>query len=84
MKGLGTKKLRNGMVEINGVFDGNFVNGKGYKKWKRVVVHQNPTTSNMNNQSNSAFNTKALSTSVHRVTEIYVYRGNMKESRIEG
>jgi hypothetical protein len=40
MKGLGTKKLRNGMVEIHGVFDGNSVNGKGYKKWKRVVIHQ--------------------------------------------
>jgi hypothetical protein len=39
MKGLGTKKLKNGMVEINGVFDGNSVNGKGSKKWKRLVVH---------------------------------------------
>lgn len=39
MKGLGIKKLRNGMVEIQGVFDGNLVNGKGYKKWKRVVTN---------------------------------------------
>ena len=40
MKGFGTKKLKNGMVEIHGVFDGAYVNGKGHKKWKRVVVHQ--------------------------------------------
>jgi hypothetical protein len=39
MKGTGTKKLKNGMVEIHGCFDGNSVNGKGYKKWKRVVIH---------------------------------------------
>ncbi len=37
MKGLGTKKLKNGQVEIHGIFDNNLVNGKGYKKWKRFV-----------------------------------------------
>ena len=30
MKGTGTKKLKNGMVEIHGCFDGNSVNGKGH------------------------------------------------------
>jgi hypothetical protein len=49
MKGIGTKRLKNGMVEIHGAFDGNQVNGKGYKKWKRVVVHQ--TSSNALNTS---------------------------------
>ena len=39
MKGMGTKRLKNGMVEIHGPFEGNQVTGKGYKKWKRVVVH---------------------------------------------
>lgn len=89
MKGIGTKKLRNGMVEIHGFFDGNSVNGKGYKKWKRVVVHQ--TSSNLNQGLNDSklnagavSSNKNLSTSVHRVTEIYIYRGSMKDSRIEG
>jgi hypothetical protein len=39
MRGLGTKRIRNGLIEIHGVFEGNSANGKGYKKWKRVVVH---------------------------------------------
>lgn len=81
MKGLGTKRLKNGMVEIHGAFDGNQVNGKGYKKWKRVVVHQ--TSSNVLNTSVQNVG-KGLSTSTHRVTEIYIYRGQMKDSRIEG
>lgn len=38
MKGLGTKKINNGMIEIHGVFDNNLVNGKGYKKWKRFIA----------------------------------------------
>ena len=37
MKGQGIKKSNNGTIEISGFFDGrNFVNGKGYKKWKKV------------------------------------------------
>lgn len=36
MKGLGTKRMRYGGVEIHGIFDNNCVNGKGYKKWKRI------------------------------------------------
>jgi len=27
---------------------------------------------------------KNLSTSIHRVTEVYIYRGTMRDSRIEG
>jgi hypothetical protein len=38
---------------------------------------------NNNNTSNGAL-AKNLSTSVHRVTEIYVYRGMMRDSKIEG
>ena len=76
MKGLGTKKLRNGMVEIQGMFDGNSVNGKGSKKWKRQVVHQT--------NSSTTGTHKNLSTNVHRVTEVYLYRGNMRDSKIEG
>jgi hypothetical protein len=37
MKGLGTKKIRNGAIEIHGNFDGHNVNGRGYKKWKKFV-----------------------------------------------
>lgn len=37
MKGLGTRKLRNGAIEIHGYFDRSLVNGKGYKKWKRFI-----------------------------------------------
>lgn len=36
MKGLGTKKLKNG-IEIHGTFDNANVSGKGYKKWRRVT-----------------------------------------------
>ena len=37
MKGQGVKKSNNGTIEISGFFDGrNLVNGKGYKKWKKV------------------------------------------------
>lgn len=84
MKGLGTKRLRNGMVEIYGNFDGNSVNGKGYKKWKRVVVHNTSMNNNPNTSMNGAQTNKNLSTSVHRVTELYIYRGTMKDSKIEG
>ena len=35
MKGMGTKRLRGGLIEIHGFFENNLVNGKGYKKWKR-------------------------------------------------
>jgi hypothetical protein len=45
MKGLGTKKLRNGMAEIHGYFENNQVNGKGYKKWKRFVLSNTSTMS---------------------------------------
>ena len=91
MKGTGTKKLKNGMVEIHGCFDGNSVNGKGYKKWKRVVIHQtqnqNPQQNlnqSLGNATSSAMLSKNLSTSIHRVTEVYIYRGTMRDSRIEG
>ncbi len=75
MKGMGTKRLKNGMVEIHGPFEGNQVTGKGYKKWKRVVVHQTSTNNLNQSASNAATLTKGLSTSIHRVTEIYIYRG---------
>jgi hypothetical protein len=85
MKGLGTKRLRNGMVEIYGNFDGNSVNGKGYKKWKRVVVHNTANSqSALLQQNNNSSKMGPLSTSVHRVTEVYIYRGQMKDSKIEG
>jgi hypothetical protein len=32
------RKYRNNMIEISGNFENNFVNGKGYKKWKRFVL----------------------------------------------
>lgn len=41
MKGAGTKKLKNGMIEIHGTFENNQVFGKGYKKWKRIVTIPN-------------------------------------------
>lgn len=37
MKGIGTKKMNNGALEIHGTFDGESVNGKGYKKWKKFT-----------------------------------------------
>ena len=38
MKGQGTKKLRWGAIEISGNFsNGQEVNGKGLKKWRRVI-----------------------------------------------
>lgn len=37
MKGFGTKKLRNGQVEMQGYFDKNLAQGKGYKRWKKIV-----------------------------------------------
>ena len=41
MRGNGTKKTNDGNIEISGIFDGtNMVNGKGYKKWKRAIYHQ--------------------------------------------
>ena len=61
MRGMGTK--RQGGVEIHGMFENNKVNGKGYKKWKRV--------SNNNGCRN-------------KIVEFYLYRGMLKESRIEG
>jgi hypothetical protein len=97
MKGLGTRKLNNGAVEIHGVFDGFSVNGNGYKKWKRVVIHQ--TSSSMNpppgqqqstvlNQSQitapSVILTKNLSSSIYRETQTFIYRGSLKDSRIDG
>lgn len=34
MRGHGIKKIRWGEVEISGYFNGQHVNGKGYKKWR--------------------------------------------------
>ena len=37
MRGHGVKVSNGGMIEISGSFDSNgLVNGKGYKKWKKV------------------------------------------------
>jgi hypothetical protein len=39
MRGYGVKKINNGSMEISGHFDcKNMVNGKGSKKWKRVIL----------------------------------------------
>ena len=38
MKGQGVKKLKFGAIEITGNFsNGQEVNGKGLKKWRRVI-----------------------------------------------
>lgn len=69
MRGLGTMRINNGNLEINGYFDNNnLVNGKGYKKWKRFVYNEDPKNPN-----------KKI-----RVAEIYVYRGQLKDSKIDG
>lgn len=70
MKGLGTKRMRNGAVEIHGVFDNHSVNGKGYKKWKRIA-QTGGTLSQLQNRQN-------------RLNEYFTYRGQLKDSRIEG
>ena len=42
MRGQGTKKLRFGAVEVAGYFtNGGEVNGKGLKKWRKVVKATN-------------------------------------------
>lgn len=39
MKGKGVKRLNGGELEIGGIFEKNTVNGKGHKKWSKVVDH---------------------------------------------
>ncbi|CDW82176.1 UNKNOWN [Stylonychia lemnae] len=68
MKGVGTKRLRNGQIEIHGIFDRNQVNGKGYKKWRRTFAG-----------GSTSYMVKGT-----RLTEYFVYRGNLKDSKIEG
>jgi hypothetical protein len=69
MRGQGCKRSNNGTIEISGYFDGrNLVSGKGYKKWKRFSLDQ---------QIHYPF--KQIKTE-----ENYVYRGNLKDSQIQG
>ena len=66
MRGMGTKRSKNGFVEIHGQFEGNHVNGKGYKKWKRIVS----VPSNLNPSK------------TNKITEFYIYRGHLRDSKI--
>lgn len=69
MKGQGTKITNNGTVEISGFFDGNgIINGKGIKKWKKVFYEQQ-----------QFYPYKRI-----KVEENYFYRGNLKDSIIQG
>jgi hypothetical protein len=69
MRGQGVKKSNNGTIEISGYFDGkNLVTGKGFKKWKKVKYDK---------QQHYPY--KSIKTE-----EMYVYRGNLKESIIQG
>lgn len=69
MKGYGTKKSNNGAIEISGNFDGkNMVNGKGYKKWKNIRYEQS-----------THYPFKQI-----KAEEMYVYRGSLKDSQIQG
>jgi len=70
MRGIGTKKMKNGSVEIHGFFDHNSVNGKGYKKWKKFMT-----------KKNSLGGGSRMGT---RQVEFYIYRGNLKDSQIDG
>lgn len=69
MKGNGVKKSNGGMVELSGHFDGRgVINGKGYKKWKKFSYEQ------------QTFYPYKL----NKIEEVFLYRGNLKDSQIQG
>ena len=69
MRGQGVKKSNDGNIEVSGYFDsGNTVNGKGYKKWKRATYTQQ-----------NFYPYKSI-----KNEEIYIYRGNLVDSQIQG
>ena len=69
MRGNGVKISNNGMIEISGNFDSNgLVNGKGYKKWKKVSWTQDTSYPYKKVKNEESFH----------------YRGDLKESQILG